>query len=102
MNNQQTLNLPLDKTTQITCDSCENNAFIPGFMLRKASKFITGTSNDAVIPIQTMLCSSCGHINKDLIPLELRQEYTEFEEIENNNNEKTLPHNVKSMNNVNK
>lgn len=101
MNNQQTLNLPLDKTTQITCDSCENNAFIPGFMLRKASKFITGTSNDAVIPIQTMLCSSCGHINKDLIPLELRQEYTEFEEIENNN-EKTLPHNVKSMNNVNK
>ena len=39
---QQNLNITLDKTTAITCE-CENETFIEGVLLRKASRFVTGT-----------------------------------------------------------
>lgn len=89
----QQINLSLDKTTEIKCDSCENNVFIGGFLLRKASKFITGQPQDSLIPIQIMICSKCGSVNEDMIPLELRNQYTEFEEL----NSEELPANVRQM-----
>jgi hypothetical protein len=37
-------------------------------MLRKASKFLTGTAQDALIPIPVFYCSKCQHINSDMMP----------------------------------
>jgi len=37
-------------------------------MLRKASKFLTGTAQDALIPIPVFACGKCGHVNKDFLP----------------------------------
>ena len=58
---QMNLNITLDKTTAAKCDNCENEVFIEGVMLRKASRFITGTAQDAVIPIPVFSCSACGY-----------------------------------------
>ena len=58
MSQQQVqMNISLDKTTGITCDKCDNNIFIEGMLLRKASRFITGTAQDAMIPIPVFTCS---------------------------------------------
>jgi len=46
---QINLNITLDKTTGVVCEKCENEVFIEGMMLRKASRFITGTAQDALI-----------------------------------------------------
>ena len=71
MDNQQ-LNISLDKTTGVGCDRCGNQVFQEGVMLRKASRFLTGTSQDAMIPIQVYSCSKCGHVNNEFLPLQLR------------------------------
>jgi len=69
---QMNLNITLDKTTSVVCEKCENEVFIEGMMLRKASRFVTGTSQDALIPIPVFSCSKCGHINEEFIPMQLR------------------------------
>jgi len=69
---QMNLNITLDKTTGMSCDECSNEVFQEGVMLRKASRFITGTAQDAMIPIQVFACNKCGHVNEEFLPLQLR------------------------------
>jgi len=70
---QPKLNISLDKTQPMVCEKCENEVFVEGVMLRKASKFLTGTAQDAVVPIPVFTCSKCGHVNNDFLPKELQR-----------------------------
>jgi len=69
---QMNLNISLDKTIELKCDECGNSAFQEVVLLRKASRFITGTSQDAMIPIPVFACSKCGHVNEEFLPMQLR------------------------------
>lgn len=69
---EQKINIDLKQTDGVFCDECKNEIFIPGFVLRKASKFLTGDAQDTLIPIQVMACASCGHVNTEFLPLELQ------------------------------
>jgi len=69
---QQQMNISLDKTTAASCDKCQTETFKEVVLLRKASRFVTGTSQDALIPIPVFACSSCGHVNEDFLPIQLR------------------------------
>lgn len=71
------LKVSLDKTIPITCEECGSLAFQEAIMLRKVSKFLTGESQDGVLPIQTFVCVKCGHINKDFYPRELNKDEQE-------------------------
>jgi DNA-directed RNA polymerase subunit RPC12/RpoP len=75
--NQQRINIPLNKTTPIVCEECGSQAFQEALMLRRVSKFLTGDMKDGVMPVQTFVCSKCGHINKDFYPSELLQDEQE-------------------------
>jgi len=44
-------------------------------ILRKVSKFITGTSEDAIVPIPVFYDPENGAILEDTLPKELREEY---------------------------
>lgn len=69
MNNDQVkLNISLDKTTSIVCDECGNETFTQVLLLRKASKFLTGTAQDALMPIPTFACAKCNHVNEEFQP----------------------------------
>ena len=48
--------------------------FQSGIILRKISKFVAGTENDAIMPIPVFFDPTSGKILKDGIPLELREE----------------------------
>jgi len=74
---QMNLNITLDKTTPVKCDVCENETFQEVVLLRKASRFVTGTPQDALIPIPAFACTKCGHVNEDLLPPQLRNNDTE-------------------------
>jgi uncharacterized Zn finger protein len=74
---QVNMNISLDKTTEVTCDKCSNSAFQEVVLLRKASRFITGTAQDAMIPIPVFACSKCGHVNEEFLPMQLRNNQTE-------------------------
>lgn len=69
MNQEQVkLNISLDKTTPIVCDECGNETFTQVLLLRKASKFLTGTAQDALMPIPTFACAKCNHVNEEFQP----------------------------------
>jgi len=70
---QVKLNISLDKTTSITCEKCGSQAFQEGVLIRKASKFLTGTTQDAIIPIPTFCCANCGHVNDEFLPAEIKE-----------------------------
>lgn len=55
-------------TTSVKCDECECETFREVIFIRKASKLLTGTSNDAIIPIPTFQCTNCNHINIEFTP----------------------------------
>ena len=48
--------------------------FQSGIILRKISKFVAGTENDAIMPIPVFFDPTNGKLLKDGIPLELREE----------------------------
>ena len=71
---QINMNITLDKTAAVVCDECSGEVFTDGVMLRKASRFITGTSQDAMVPIPVFACSKCGHVNEEFLPMQLRKQ----------------------------
>jgi hypothetical protein len=69
MNNQlRAPGIDIKQTIAIKCESCEGETFTETFYLRKASKLLTGSMQDSLIPIPTFQCSKCNHINKEFIP----------------------------------
>ena len=70
---QPQMNLDLSKTTPLETPS-GGKIWHTGMVLRKVSKFITGTSEDAIIPIPVFYDAETGDILEDTIPKELRKE----------------------------
>lgn len=66
------LNIDLKKTQEVTCEKCDGKVFTEGLMLRKASKFLAGTAQDALIPLPVFACSACGHVNEEFLPEPLK------------------------------
>ena len=52
--------------------------FHQGVILRKVSKFIAGTNEDAVMPIPVFFEPGTGNLVESTIPLELREEFKEI------------------------
>ena len=71
---QPQMNLDLSKTTTIDTPS-GGKIWQQGMILRKVSKFITGTSEDAVIPIPVFYDPETNEILGDTLPQDLREEY---------------------------
>jgi len=78
MNQDQKLQMNVDikQSTPIT-DADGNQIFYEATVLRKMSKFLTGTTEDAVIPIPVFVNKE-GKILTDLLPRDLREEYEEY------------------------
>ena len=70
---QPQMNLDLSKTTAIDTPS-GGKIWQQGMILRKVSKFVTGTSEDAIVPIPVFYDAETGTILEDTIPKELREE----------------------------
>lgn len=71
---QPQMNLDLSKTTAIDTPS-GGKIWQQGMILRKVSKFVTGTSEDAIVPIPVFYDPEDGSILEDTLPKELREEY---------------------------
>lgn len=68
MSKQPEPKVRLEDTTAITCEKCSGEVFVEGMLLRKVSKILSATPQDAVIPIPTFACSNCGHVNAGFKP----------------------------------
>ena len=70
---QPQLNVDLKSTTAIL-NSEGKNIFVSGVILRKISKFVAGTDEDAIMPLPVFYDPSTGKILKEGLPKELREE----------------------------
>ena len=64
--------IDLSKAKEMRCQECGGTVFIPGTKFLKISKMVTGTPNDAIIPVELYLCGDCGEICEELLPNELK------------------------------
>ena len=71
MNNQ--LNVDITQTEAVACEECGHAYFEKGLILRKASKFLTGTGQDGYIPIPVFNCKKFGNVNKAFQPKEIKE-----------------------------
>lgn len=82
MNNKQQMNLNIDiKNTTPILSPEGNQVFQEGVILRKVSRFVTGTSEDGVVPVPVFFDVVTGKVLVELLPKELRAEF------ENDSNE---------------
>ena len=73
-NGMQQPNIDLKNTTPIETEG-GGRIWQQGALLRKVSKFVTGTDTDAVMPIPVFYDPETGKILEDSLPKELREEY---------------------------
>ena len=73
---EKPLNVNVDIKASAPITSPEgNHIFTEGVILRKISKFVTGTSEDAIVPIPCFYDVKTGKVLVELLPKELRDEY---------------------------
>ncbi len=82
MEKEMNLNQPrVDiKNTTIISSEDDNLIFNEGFLLRKASRFLTGGSEDSIVPIPVLYDVKTGKPLLETIPSEVREEYKEYYE----------------------
>lgn len=73
------INIDLKNTRPVTSES-GNHVFAEGFILRKVSRFVAGTDEDAVMPIPCFYDVQTGEILLDTLPKDLREEYEQSED----------------------
>jgi hypothetical protein len=78
MNNKPQMNVNIDiKNTKAITSPEGNQVFSEGVILRKVSRFVTGTQEDGVIPIPCFYDVATGKVLVELLPKELRAEFEE-------------------------
>ena len=75
---QQELNVNIDiKNTQPLTSSTGGKVFAEGVILRKVSKFVAGTTEDAIMPIPVFYDVQTGEVVKEMLPKDLQDEFTQ-------------------------
>jgi len=76
-NEQPQLNIDLSNTTPVE-SSAGKQVFAQGAILRRISKFVVGSQEDAIMPIPVMYDIETGEIVIEMLPKELKEEMTEY------------------------
>ena len=64
--------IDFSKATEMECQECKGTVFIPANKFLNVSKIVTGTPNDAIVPVEIYVCGDCGEIIEELLPEQLK------------------------------
>jgi len=73
--NLQQPSIDISQTSEVVCLECGDNTFFPALRFRKVSRILTGTPEDAVVPVEVYVCSTCGRALRELLPKQLQNLY---------------------------
>lgn len=62
------LNITLDQTEKLVCDSCQGETFQQVFLLRKIGALLSPNGKESLMPIPVFECSSCGTVLPETLP----------------------------------
>ena len=63
----QNINIDLSNVDNIKCEKCENETFVPVFIIKHISALMSPTGKETMVPIQLFQCSKCHHINEKFL-----------------------------------
>jgi hypothetical protein len=69
MSQEDNSNIDINATTAIVCDNCGQDKFKPIFFLRKLSFILSPDGVEKIIPIDSLACIYCNHVNTNFLPL---------------------------------
>ena len=64
---KQNINIDLNNVDNIKCEECENETFVPAFVIKQVSALMSPTGKETLVPIQLFKCSKCGHVNEKFL-----------------------------------
>jgi uncharacterized Zn finger protein len=70
--NTPNLNFDISQTTPVSCEKCGDIYFEQALHIRKVSGLLTGTGQTSYLPIPVFACKSCGHVNTEFLPKEVK------------------------------
>lgn len=62
------ININLKNAEDIVCEECGCTIFEEKMMIKKISRFLTGSDRDSISPIPVICCAKCNHINEIFKP----------------------------------
>ena len=71
---QQQMNMNIDLKNTQSVEHKNGKVWAQGFIIRKISKFVAGTPEDALMPIPVFYDPATGEILQETLPKELRDE----------------------------
>lgn len=71
---QQQMNMNIDLKNTQSVEHSNGKIWAQGFIIRRISKFVTGTQEDALMPIPVFYDPATGEILQETLPKELRDE----------------------------
>lgn len=82
MNSEAQKGMQVDlQNTQMVTDKDGAVLFMPGYLLRKVSKFITGTNEDSLVPVQVWFNPQTGKVLEEGLPSFIIDELKELDKI---------------------
>ena len=63
----QNINIDLNNVTNMKCDECENETFVPVFVIKQLSALVSPTGKETLVPVQLFKCSKCDHVNEKFL-----------------------------------
>jgi len=64
---QAQVQVDLRQAETIKCGSCGNYLFIQSFVLKRLSKLVSPTGQEALIPVQVYSCGNCGDVAEGML-----------------------------------
>jgi hypothetical protein len=71
---QQNMNMNIDLKNTESVEHKNGKIWAQGFVIRRISKFVAGTPEDALMPIPVFYDPASGEILEETLPKELRSE----------------------------
>ena len=63
----QNINIDLNNVDNIKCDECDNETFVPVFVIKHLSALVSPTGQETMVPVQLFKCSKCDHVNEKFL-----------------------------------
>ena len=64
LNKSTTSQDPFANTTDLVCDSCGKNVFIPALCFKQKSALLSSSGKKELTPIQVFACIACHNVNE--------------------------------------
>jgi len=58
------IKVDLKNAINMECEVCQNDHFVPAFIIKKIPALLSPSGQEMIVPIQVFKCDKCHHVNE--------------------------------------